>query len=359
MSVLQPMMRSKWPSMVRRVATRCCATTAAAAGQSHFTLPQVLGTVYLNDAITSKHLPGIKEWIHGSDCLHNAYGHTLNLLQIKMPKDKDDAGGEDKAIIATLQTTMTLPLGEGSSDPTASTIPCFTMLFYRSNDPFNREFHAPQARWLGELLGVRWLQKQESKGVLLVVHHDDTMGFPPSLEIGDSRLISDVFSLSIRKWSPRLSSRVKEADLSSSTKNPSRYVTVDGLDFRVVAGSGGEGACRWSRDLVIEDGGIATGLRIGGVLPSGQLVLSMPFISDPASPRAKAAFLEVVEHAMASTGKRKALVLIDGKDPFLSFAHDKFQNLDDSSLLSTAPTLARQEVALTALPKNLTDDEQK
>ncbi|KAF4754159.1 hypothetical protein FOZ62_030772 [Perkinsus olseni] len=274
-----------------------------------------------------------------------------------MPKDKDDAGGEDKAIIATLQTTMTLPLGEGSSDPTASTIPCFTVLLYRSNDPFNREFHAPQARWLGELLGVRWLQKQE-KGVLLVVHHD-TMGFPPSLEIGDSRLISDVFSLSVRKWSPRLSPRVKEADLSSSIKNPSRYVMVDGLDFRVVKGSGGEGACRWSKDLVIEDGEIATGPRIGGVLPSGQLVLSMPFISDPASPRAKAAFLEVVEHAMASTGKRKALVLIDGKDPFLSFAHEKFQNLDDSSLLSTAPTLARQEVALTALPKNLTDDEQK
>ncbi|KAF4739832.1 hypothetical protein FOZ62_008064 [Perkinsus olseni] len=94
MSVLQPMMRSVLPSMVQRVAARCCTTTtaAAAAGQSHFTLPQVLGTVYLNDAITSKHLPGIKEWIHGSDCLHNAYGHTLNLLQIKMPKDKDDAG---------------------------------------------------------------------------------------------------------------------------------------------------------------------------------------------------------------------------------------------------------------------------
>ncbi|EER18513.1 hypothetical protein Pmar_PMAR004376 [Perkinsus marinus ATCC 50983] len=238
-----------------------------------------------------------------------------------MPKDKDDAGGEDKAIIATLQTTITLPLPQDSSEIAASTIPCFTVLFYRSNDPFNREFHAPQARWLGELLGVRWLQKQE-KGVLLVVHHD-TMGFPPSLEIGDSR-----------------------------------YVTVDGLDFRVAAGAGAD-ECRWAKDLSLDDGEIATGLRIGGVLPSGQLILTMPFVSDPSNPRAKAAFMEVVEHAMASTRKRKALVLVDGKDPFLSFAHDKFQNLEDSSLLSTAPTLARQEVALTALPKNLTDDEQK
>lgn len=119
-----------------------------------------------------------------------------------------------------------------------------------------------------------------------------------------------------------------------------RYVTVDGLDFRVATVAGVD-ACRWAKDLFLDDGEIATGeasvlewttvvseantfvaagsswgrrscwrslftgLRIGGVLPSGQLILTMPFVSDPSNPRAKAAFLEVVEHAMASTRKRK------------------------------------------------------
>ncbi|KAF4652956.1 hypothetical protein FOL47_010774, partial [Perkinsus chesapeaki] len=134
------------------------------------------------------------------------------------------------------------------------------------------------------------------------------------------------------------------------------YVTVDGLDFRVALG---DEPCHYSKDLLIQNGDLAAGVRISGILPSGQLILSMPFISDPSQPQAKPLFVELVEHALAITKKRKALVLVDGKDPFLKFAHAKFQDIDESSLLSSAPTLARQEVALTALPKNLTEEEQQ
>ena len=292
----------------------------------------IAGTVLVNEEIEStslsknletsksRSLARAREWLSA----FNSLSGSSTVLQIRDTADPNDPGGCEKATVILAQRNFQV------SD--LFSIPALLVVHSRSTDPYNREFQQWQANRLADAVGISWLSK-EARGIFFCVHHSVPLPVQ-TLEIGDHRVVCEFDEI---RWRNNLLFRPPvDPGLVQGTKIPSASFPDLDADAPGVLSLGG------------------SSIRPLGELPWGTLALGDPTCAGNISE-----FSALVNSALRLYGKQTAKIVFDRKSDFEKIAAASVRRADGPNRFSGEAVLFPSKIAVTAIPKGLTEAEQE